>query len=127
MLSRQLHLDRESYRKMINGKKQSKYLAKKTTLDGIAFDSQLEADYYSLLKLRQKAGEVIGFCRQPRFVVIEGQNGEKGSEYVADFIEFTADGRYRIIDVKGMKTEVFKLKMKAFKEKYPGLEIELEG
>ena len=80
-----------------------------------------------MLKLRQKAGEVIGFCRQPRFVVIEGQNGEKGAEYVADFIEFTPDGQYRIIDVKGMKTEVFKLKMKAFKEKYPGLEIELEG
>lgn len=125
-MSGQLHLDRESYRKMINGKKQSKYRAKKTTVDGITFDSQLEADYYAQLKIRLKMGEISGFCRQPRFVVIEGQNGEKGSEYVADFIEFTPGGQYRIIDVKGMKTEVFKLKMKAFREKYPGLTVEVE-
>lgn len=126
-MRRQPHLNRDSYLKYLNGKeKKSKYGAKKTKIDGICFDSKLEAEYYSMLKLRQKAGEIAGFCRQPRFVVIEGQNGEKGTEYVADFIEFMPDGRYRIVDVKGMKTEVFRLKMKAFRARYPGLEVEIE-
>ena len=125
-MSRQLHLDWESYRKMGNEEKRSKYRAKKTTVDGITFDSQLEAEYYTQLKIRQKTGEIIGFCRQPRFLVIEGRDGGKGTEYVADFIEFYPDGRYRIVDTKGVKTEVFKLKMKAFREKYPGLTVEVE-
>ena len=106
--------------------KKNKYNAKKTIVDGIRFDSQAEADYYCTLKLRLRAGEITGFCRQPRFVVTEGRNDERGTEYVTDFIVFYPDGTYRIVDVKGVKTEVFRLKVKCMREKYPKLKIELE-
>lgn len=106
--------------------KKNKYNAKKTIVDGIRFDSQAEADYYCTLKLRLRAGEITGFCRQPRFVVTEGRNGERGTEYVTDFVVFYPDGTYRIVDVKGVKTEVFRLKVKCMREKYPKLKIELE-
>lgn len=108
-------------------KPKSKYNSKKISVDGITFDSQAEANYYCQLKILLKAGEIDGFCRQARFVITEGKNGEKGTEYVTDFVVFLPGGKYRIIDVKGVKTDVFKLKVKCLREKYPKLKIELES
>lgn len=108
-------------------KKSPKYHARKISVDGISFDSKAEADYYCHLKILLKARKIDGFCRQARFVVTEGRNGEKGTEYVTDFVVFFPDGTYRIVDVKGVKTEVFKLKIKSLREKYPKLKIELES
>lgn len=107
-------------------KKSSKYNAKKVWVDGISFDSSIEADYYCQLKLLMRAGAINGFCRQARFVVTEGKNGTRGTEYVADFVVFYPDNTFRIIDVKGMETQAFKLKAKSFREKYPKLNLELE-
>ena len=90
----------------------SKYNSRKTVVDGISFDSRAEADYYCQLKILLRAGKIDGFCRQARFVITEGNNGEKGTEYVTDFVVFYPNGTYRIVDVKGVKTEVFKLKIK---------------
>jgi len=106
--------------------KKNKYNARKVWIDGICFDSQAEADYYCQLKLLLRAGAIEGFCRQARFVVTEGKNDEKGTEYVTDFVVFYPDKTYRIIDVKGMETPAFKLKVKSFREKYPKLRLELE-
>lgn len=108
-------------------KRKSKYNARKVSVDGITFDSKAEADYYCRLKLLLRAGQIDGFCRQARFVVTEGRNGEKGTEYVTDFVVFYPDGSYRIVDVKGVKTDVFRLKVKCMRDKYPKLKIELEG
>ena len=107
-------------------KKRSKYNARKVRVDGIVFDSQAEANYYCQLKLLLRAGKIDGFCRQARFVITEGRDGDKGTEYVTDFIVFYPDGKYRIVDVKGVKTDVFRLKVKCMREKYPKLKIELE-
>ena len=112
--------------KVPDQKKRSKYNARKVRVDGIAFDSQAEANYYCRLKLLLRAGEIDGFCRQARFVITEGRNGERGTEYVTDFVVFYPDGKYRIVDVKGVKTDVFRLKVKCMREKYPKLKIELE-
>lgn len=101
----------------------SKYGAKKSHADGICFDSKREADYYCELKLRQRSGDILGFCRQPRFPLIS-DSGEQ-VEYLADFIVFNADGTYDIVDVKGMMTDVFKIKQKMFKAKYPKLELKI--
>lgn len=108
------------------GKPQSKYNSRRIKVDGITFDSQAEANYYCNLKILLRSGEITGFCRQARFVVTEGRNGERGTEYVTDFIVFYPNETYRIVDVKGVKTDVFKLKVKSFREKYPKLKIELE-
>lgn len=122
----QKHISAEQYRKMIGKKPKSKYGARKTSVDGISFDSQAEANYYCKLKILLQKGEIDGFCRQARFLVTDGKDGEKGTEYVTDFIIFCRDGTYRIVDVKGVQTPVFKLKIKCMKEKYPNLKVELE-
>ena len=105
----------------------NKYNSRKTVIDGISFDSQAEADYYCQLKILLRTGKIDGFCRQARFVITEGKNGEKGTEYVTDFVIFYPNGTYRIVDVKGVKTDVFKLKIKCLREKYPKIKIELES
>ncbi len=103
--------------------KRSKYNNNHIRVDGILFDSQKEADYYSDLKLRLRAGEIKGFCRQPEFVLLEGFADVRPETYKADFIVWKMDGTADVIDVKGMETEVFRIKRKQFMEKFPGLRI----
>lgn len=92
--------------------KKSKYGANKVEIDGIKFDSQKEADYYSELKLRLAAKDIKGFCRQAEFVLAPNLR------YKADFIVFNNDGTSEILDVKGMQTQVYKDKKKVFEDKF---------
>lgn len=98
-------------------KKPSKYRAKRTEVDGIKFDSQLEANYYCELKMLQRAGEVTDIQLQPRYPL------QGGITYVADFLVTYADGRQEIVDCKGVRTSVYRLKKRLFAEKYPELTI----
>jgi len=43
--------------------------------------------------------------------------------YVADFLVTYADGRKEIVDCKGVRTSVYRLKKRLFAEKYPELTI----
>jgi len=90
-----------------------KYYAKPTELDGIKFASKLEARYYKRLKSRQMAGEVVFFLRQVPFH-LPGQ-----TRYVVDFVEFLTDGTVHFIDVKGIETDMFKLKKRQVEAEYP--------
>jgi hypothetical protein len=108
-------------------KKQNKYNAEKTWVDGICFDSKKEAEYYKQLTLLQRAGLIFGFARQCEFVLSEGTDKDNRCiSYIADFIVFYTDGTTKIIDVKGVETAIFKQKAKLFKNKYPFLKLEIE-
>ena len=101
----------------------TKYGAKKTFVDGIRFDSQMEADFYLWLKQLQKEGKIGEFTLQPKFELQaafkkRGINFRK-IEYRADFLVQTLDGEELVIDVKGMETSDFKLKRKMFEKKFP--------
>ena len=94
-----------------------KFNAVKTELDGINFDSKKEARYYTELKLRVKAGEVIFFLRQVPFD-LPGK-----VKYRIDFQEFHSDGTIHFVDVKGKRTEMYIAKKKMVEALYP-IEIE---
>lgn len=102
----------------------SKYKSRQTILDGHKFDSAAEARYYSHLKLLQRAGKIREFILQPRYVLLDGyrhpQTGKKiqGVTYKADFLVTLLDGTQEVIDVKGVRTEAFKIKKKMFEQKY---------
>jgi hypothetical protein len=104
-----------------------KYGARKTTIDGITFDSQAEASYYRRLLLLQRAGEVTENQLQPVYELQPGytRNGKKvrAINYVADFLVTYKDGRQELIDVKGHKTKEYLLKKKIFEYKYPDMQI----
>lgn len=95
----------------------NKFNAKKTTVDGIVFDSKKEAAYYLKLKQLTKAtnekDRVKQIEFQPRYNIIV--NEKKIGFYKADFKVYYSD-RIEIIDVKGLKKgaayQLFKLKKK---------------
>lgn len=102
----------------------SKYNAKKVEIDGIKFDSKAEGEYYLHLKQQVTERQILGFERQKRMLLQEGFSveGVKGKIrpifYVVDFIITKNDGTLTYVDVKGMETDVFKLKKKLFMKRY---------
>lgn len=106
----------EEYKQQMN-QKPSKYKAKRTEVDGRKFASRLEANYYCELKTLIRAGEVVDIQLQPVYPL------PGGLKYIADFLVKYADGREEIVDCKGMRTAVYKLKKRLFEATYPNLKI----
>lgn len=118
----------------------NKYHNIKCIIDGITFHSRKEGERYKQLKLLERCGEIKDLVLQPKFVLLEngfvacvGENGNepiakfiKGFSYVADFQY--SDKKYAwktvVEDVKGVKTDAYKLKKKLFLAKYPVIFLE---
>ena len=105
-------------------KRRSKYGNRKTTSsDGKTFDSAREAKRYEELKLLLRGGKIKNLQLQPRFLLQDkfkrGGKTYRKIEYVADFMYEKDDGAVVVEDVKGMKTDIYKLKKKLFLAKYP--------
>lgn len=82
-----------------------KFNNRKTTIDGISFDSKKEANYYCELKLRKRAGDILDFECHPKFELLKGFTDSEGRTqrpitYTPDFIVYH-NGYTEIIDVKG--------------------------
>lgn len=110
-----------------------KYHNTKTVLDGIKFDSKLEAERYAQLKILEHAGVIKGLELQPSFELLPSfrKNGKtwRKTVYKADFMYILVDDdRIIIEDVKGSTaviTDVFRLKQKLFEYKYPEYTISI--
>lgn len=96
-----------------NFPKKSKYKNRRVEIDGIKFDSVKEGKRYSDLKLLQKEGHVQFFLRQVAFDL------PGGVRYFADFLVFWVNGKTTVEDVKGVRTQIYKLKKKQVEELYP--------
>ena len=95
-----------------------KYRNRKTTVDGITFDSKLEAKRYIELKLLEKAGQIKDLQMQVRYTLIPSQKlgnrvVERAVTYVADFVYVDLQSGETVVeDTKGMKTKDYILKRK---------------
>ena len=100
----------------------NKYNNKKTIVDGIKFDSEMESHYYLYLKQLKEMGEVVDFILQPTYLLQEGFNFNgkriRAITYKADFKVIYKDGHEEVIDVKGKLTEEFKIKRKMLLYRY---------
>lgn len=101
----------------------SKYNSRKTVIDGIKFDSKLEAERYKQLKLLERSGEINNLKLQPKFEILKSYKYKgktiRGVSYYADFMYYDKTLRKTVIeDVKGVKTDVYKLKIKLFIKRY---------
>ena len=103
--------------------KKHKYNAKAVVIDGIRFPSEKEGERYLELKMLEKAGKIKDLQLQPVFLLQEGfyYQGKaiRQITYRADFKYVDEKGRVVVEDVKGFKTDVYKLKKKLFLKKYP--------
>lgn len=106
----------------------NKYRNKKVILDDYVFDSIQESKRYKELKILLKAEKIQELELQPHFLLQESfkKNGitYRKIEYIADF-KYIENGKIIVEDVKGMQTDVFKLKHKLFEKKYPELELRI--
>lgn len=104
---------------------------KKTTYNGIVFDSNEEKEYYLLLLDRLENGDIKDLEVHKPFELIPSykMNSKtiKALTYECDFYFYDIElDMERVIDVKGFADDVFKLKKKLFdyKFRYPlGLEV----
>ena len=88
----------------------NKFNNKKCEYGGYIYDSRLEGDYAQELDLRKKAGDIKDWDRQ--FKVSIDINGFHICNYYVDFRVFENDGSITLTEMKGMETEVWRLKKK---------------
>jgi len=114
--------------------KPSKYNNKKTTVDGVTFDSAKEANRWNELRMLEKAGQIRYLERQPKFDLTV-RNVVIGS-YIADFRyerREPIDTGYPVLnwaivieDVKGMRgLPLYLWKIKHFNAQYGLYVIEI--
>lgn len=103
--------------------KESKYHNKRVTVDGITFQSVKEASRWQELKLMERAGEITLLARQVKIELVPKTKLYRAVSYIADFVYFDKrTGKTVYEDVKGMKTDVYKLKKKLLYWRH-GIEI----
>lgn len=108
----------------------NKYLNKKTTIDGIVFDSKKEAQFYLYLKAKQEEGAISNLRMQVSYELIPAvwreetihlktkdkvvkKQIQRAITYKADFVYTdNSTGTEVVMDVKGMRTKEYKLKAK---------------
>lgn len=105
-----------------------KYHNTKTFINGIKFDSKLEARRYTELKLLEKQGLIKDLTLQPAYDLIpsfkKNNKTYRKTQYIADFSYYDVDLDKTIVeDTKGFKTDVYLLKKKLFEYNYPNLTI----
>lgn len=96
---------------------ENKYRAKKTAIDGITFDSALEAKRWTTLRMLERIGEITDLQRQVEYILIPPLKGKYRNErkvvYRADFTYTDVSTGEKIVeDTKGMKTKDYILKRK---------------
>jgi hypothetical protein len=85
----------------------NKYHNKKTN----GYASAAEANRALELHLLQRAGKISGLEEQVPFEIIPKQLGETAVKYIADFT-YWEKGLFVVEDVKGVKTDVYRIKRK---------------
>ena len=125
-----MKISNETYKKLLNNSitaKQNKYHNKKAEYKGIKFDSMKEMSWYIKYELMEKSGLIKDLQRQVKFELQPSfkLNGKtiRAINYYADIAYKDKDDKLHVIDIKGMRTEVYKLKKKMMAYKY-NIEIE---
>jgi hypothetical protein len=98
--------------------------ADRTDAEGTVYASKAELVFGGHLEIQRRAGIVAAFFRQVPFD-LKSSNGTVICRYVADFDVRYADGRRVLYDVKGVATEMFKLKRKWMRAEYPGIDLQI--
>lgn len=104
-----------------NNRFSSKYNNKKTVINGIKFASKKEAEYYLKLKLMESSNLISNLSLQYTFKF--EYMGKTLFRYIADFVYDDILGKQHIIDVKGFRTPIYRLKKKLV-EAFKNIKIE---
>lgn len=98
----------------------NKYRNTWTEYNGTKYQSKKEANYARELDLRFKARDIENWERQVPFPI--EVNDINVGKYMLDFRVTYPNGDVEYVDVKGMKTDLYKFKKKCVEAQY-GIEI----
>jgi hypothetical protein len=98
----------------------SKYNNRRTWYRGERYDSWGEAAYARHLDARQAAGEIYAWRRGRLWVLLEEPDGVT---LTPDFEVWVTPEQREFHDFKGVVTEVFRIKARVFRERYPGVPL----
>lgn len=113
--------------------KMEKYRRVRKEVDGIKFDSTVEAEAYQVLKLWKAAKIIFGLDLQPEYVLQDGFRDpatgkwHRAVKYVADFrfARMTDQHKIILVDVKGFRTAAFSIKEKLFRARFPEIDLQI--
>lgn len=88
----------------------NKYGSTSHEYDGRVYHSKAEANYAQELDLLLKAGELLEVI--PQYRIPLNVRGKHICDYLVDFKVIHSDGSEELIEVKGMVTEIWRLKWK---------------
>jgi hypothetical protein len=91
----------------------------RTEVMGHKFHSKTEAGRFIELHDKYQKGLIFDLELQPRFAIVV--NGKHICYYIADFLYKDKKNQIIVEDVKGRKTDVYKLKAKLFRACWPEL------
>jgi hypothetical protein len=91
-----------------------------TVYDGYLYASKAEARYAQHLDLLKAAKQIKGWERQVKWPLIV--NGVRVCGFVPDFKVHLKDGKFKLVEVKGRVSAVWKLKHKLFSALHPNVE-----
>jgi hypothetical protein len=107
-----------------------KYRNQRVIVQGKTLDSKMEAKRFLELLALEQQGEISGLTVHPRFPLTTSFKDQWSGEiqraitYVGDFLYQGSDHPI-CEDVKGVRTEAFKIKWKMVKARYPDIEFVL--
>ncbi len=95
--------------------------ARKTQYNGRTYDSMLEASVARDLDILLKSRRIKAVAPQVKFDLF-GKGGTKIFAHIVDFIVTCNDDVQKAVEAKGEETDIWKAKMKLFKDNYPHIE-----
>ena len=101
--------EREAWTAFVEGReagKESKYHSKRAG----TYASRHEAEVAGSLAALESGGKIRELRQQVRIVLVPGDGKLRPVVYVADFTYIDPDGKLHILDAKGFKTPVYRLK-----------------
>ena len=108
-------------------RRQNKYGSVKQTYKGYSYMSKKEANKAFELDLLVKAGEVISWERQVKIPL--RVNNQLICNYYVDFLVHWKDGTEEYVEIKGFKTDLWRIKWKMFEALYkdkPNIKLSVE-
>jgi hypothetical protein len=103
--------EREAWTKFFEGgeaKKENKYGNERTG----KYASKLEAEVAENLAAAERSGKIFNLREQVPIVLVPSNGKLRAIKYVADFVYQDSEGKTHVLDSKGFKTQVYRLKKK---------------
>lgn len=86
--------------------KENKYHAQRAG----RYASKREAAHAAVLDALQRAGHIRELREQHPIILVPGDGKLRPIKYIADFTYIDRDGKFHVVDCKGFKTQVYRLK-----------------